>query len=560
MKNLFYLMFLLFLISCNDDFQEQDKTNIDVGLSNERLQFKSIHEFRKFYDKYKDYDEEELYNLMKKYYDKGFLSLITPAFEGNIEVVNDHLLKKIEKIKTKNIYSRNADEDDDYYDFYDEIEDLISSEVFAAFLNDMGEIHVGDSIYKYTDVGIFSTKADKYIAVDQFLEQLEISKNLLIPTDEFIKQQFLDNNQVNGKVNLNEDISYFRILSIEATDPNPSNSDTEWYASNIYGSGGSTGSGSSGGSGGSTGGSSGSGNQDPLSGFTSFSNGLTECNQVSSIYFGSIFGPTKKCENKYSNRRRVRTKVWSHNYFLIYHLGTKVKHQKRNDLRIWYKTDADVMVMAVDKMQFEYDYTHVFSGVINQNIVKITPKQYNVQHKVSTNIYSSPLGTMSWTTIDVVNYPMSNYINFIQDDLVIEVFGNGNSVDNVLGNIVPDVNIAAENLNNYFWTSIWNTSKSYLQSNFNSNMPNKVTLISTHPSFGKIFLQKSHFSHQTNCKKLQRTFDWGASLKFKWDLEGNISFNNFSPGLHPLAPKKMRAKLVGAVKVNGVWHGTKVVL
>jgi hypothetical protein len=564
-----------------------------VEVINDRLYFADLQALNSFFDNHADDDEDELFTLLESEYTKGFFSLRPPVTEFN----EDYIYNKLNtSYAGKTPWTADA---------VNSTEEVIGHDTFAALLNVDGEIQVGTQIYKYTDAGLFSVPETKYTELESYLSQKEISKSLLIPTNKLTRQQFLSDEQVAAKsgsskegnivfygaypkcdwakgdcgdggdpldsesTSLAKDTS---ILSLEqssiaklreldySTDliapincdiresdlPHLSPVDDE-----CSGGGGGGGGGSGGGSGGTT--------TDPMAGLESFVNNLQPCSPSSGI-FGNIFGVNKVCIDRYESKKRVKTKAFNYDYFIVYHTGIKVKHQKKGWTGLWRKQDTTAVALGGKKIQFTYDVTSVLAGALaglNFNESKITARSLGQQWTLDLNFYTNPYGYTGVTS--TTNYSSSLYPTVFQDDLIIETHGDNAVLDWLIAQ--GEKQATADKLNEYFWGNLRNGVKSAVGSiTFNPNYqpPINTTLAYKNAEYGKILVQKSYFRSCLNCKKIDKTLDFGFLLSLdlnpedNWDISGSVE-----TGLI-LKPKDYSVTLYGAAKRDGVWHGSLI--
>lgn len=550
----------LCIVSCNEDFEDESTklhTNSNIELKDGRLFFSNKVFLQNLIEEYKNKSEDELYNYMKKYYDAGFLSLKAPVTEKNEGEIKKQYDIRIEKylnsVALKSNRTENSNEN--YYDNIDEIEEIIGSELYAAFLNDQAEIQIADSIYKYTDAGLFISKASNYSDINTYLIQKNISTNMIDRTNETTLNNFFIENQVSTITNLSPTVSYYRTnSSIHITSIVSDTPSNDEFLNNIGGGGYSGGGGSSGGN----------NTVDHLVGIKEFVETRQLCSPNSG-FLGSIFGDNKICYDRYETRRRVRTKAFRHDYLVAYHLGCSVKHQFRGWTYIWRTESTAVTGMAVEFVQFEYDFQHIYAPHISTNPqrVKYTTNKTNFQYTVNTDIWQSRFGTFSHTFVNSTNYPISNFHPIVKDDLVIEADGSFSLINQGLSQV--NRQLTSDKLNDYFWNHVWKTAKWGLGQlaspgpTHNFDMPKNMTLVSQHPSLGKIMIQKSHFTYGLNMGECHKTFDWGASLGLNISSSGSQTNFNYSggPGSHILMPKSFKIRIVGFAK-NQVWRGSKL--
>ena len=130
--------------------------SVSFDSKNNNIVFKSSENLKIIYENVKKNKQTEI-NLLKKYYEKGFLPL-TLIDNVTDQEKESFLRKRHEKYK----FSKSLNKNDDYL-----IEgELINNDNFASLLSDKGEIQVGDSIYRYTKRGLFIVHKDKRVLLD----------------------------------------------------------------------------------------------------------------------------------------------------------------------------------------------------------------------------------------------------------------------------------------------------------------------------------------------------------------------------------------------------------
>ncbi len=160
------------ITSCEQDYLKED-TKIENELGNEikvvdgRMYFPSKEVFVETFKKYADESNDEIYSYVNKFYNNDFSSLRIPATQSNEEKVLERYQKRAQRLSTEFDLNRT---EGDIYDDIDDLEEIIGDEAFSAFLNEQAEIQVGNTIYKYTDVGLFYATVDNFSVLDQYLE------------------------------------------------------------------------------------------------------------------------------------------------------------------------------------------------------------------------------------------------------------------------------------------------------------------------------------------------------------------------------------------------------
>ncbi len=539
-------------ISCEqNEFLETAKdpaTKSGIQLKNGRLYFPDQQQLLREFNLIKDKDEVEIYNHMLNHYSYDNFTPLRPiATVENEEQIATQIAKRTESVNQliqNSSYLRvgKTFTEDDIAENIDDLEDIIGDDAYASFLNSSAEIQVGDTIYKYTDVGLFSVRDTEYNALNDYLVVKSISTDLLVPTQETTQLQIINEIPNAGVTQLNDGITYFRAttptLIEQEAEPNKSNFNQVARTSSID------------------------------SEVDSFVSSLTPCDGKNG-FLGQLFGIDKVCIDKYESRRRVKTKAYSYNFKLVYSVATKVKHQYKGWTGIWRQEDTDVLGMGVFAAQFEYDFTKMLptnTKNIDQSLRLYTAKGYNKIYKVSVDNYGG-MYSLSVTPFTGNAYPF----NLFNDDLVIENWGNSNIVDQALAQ--ANKRLTSEKLNEYFWKTLYSQATTQLKNltmNYNYTPPSNITLLSKHPTFGKLLVQKTHKEIRYNTSKVDKTYDWGFYLKVTLSAQSGYSLNPKVDGgggavydasqSSPNVPKGFRVIMYGVAKRGGVWHGSRLEL
>lgn len=546
------LIFLVLLptlfISCQKDLLLEKDTDAGIysksgGISviEGRLYFPNNESLGEVFTSYADASESELYYYMQEFYDNGFFSLRPPVYEGNEDAI---VTQYEERVATFFDKYGSIMETEVIYEKIDDTQFVIGSDVFAAFLNENSEIHVGSKIYKYTDVGLFMVDDEAYEELINFLSDRNISDNLIINTTSEALDSFSTEVIGRGFSQLTDNISFF-VFRCGFLDPNI----TDPFAPADPGLPINEPCGGSGG-----GGSGGGGNQNnvpSLDGLQEFVDGLPLC-RVRNGVFGSLFGDNNVCIDKYESRRRVKTKAFNYNYFLVFHTGVKVKHQFKGWTGIWRREKTDVVAVGVEMVQFEYDYSSVIThGLPNINPLSVnySVKPINFTYNVGTDIWSDKYGNQNYNLWNTYIWT-PNLPPIFHDDLIIEAYNMNYKL------------LSSQELNNHFWNSVWNSAENQLKSITNdSNWENPLnaTLLSNYPNMGKIHVQKCYFSHCYNCSKTNKTFAFDGAFTLRIGYNPTSGTFTYGGGQGQLvAPQSFRIKMYGAAKKGGQWHGSKL--
>lgn len=421
---IFLSLLALGLNSCENELVDTNSTQNfkdEVTIKNGRLSFQSKEAFEKVFKEYSEATDEKISNYFKPLYEKGFYSLRPIATEQNEKFLYDHYIKLIRNNTMRGNTNKSSEE---IFDYFDDLEDIIGDDTFSAFLNNEAEIQVADEIYKYTDVGLFISKEDKFSIMEDLLDAKNISKDLTIKTSLNAKQAILNEYPNEGITNINGDISYFKILPNLPDD------------------------GGSGGGGGTYTPAPGSpASSDPS--YNVFLNNLSSCTPHSGL-FGNLFGDNDVCIDRYENRQRVKTKAFNYNYLLVYHLGVKCVHQYRGWTGFWRVDSADEIRLVVEAAQFEYD----LDALTGNNAITNQTRERSYFMNNQKAFFSGP-NTITfnnqWNTPIVTYQNLTSLPQIFQDNLTIEFFSTGwDWLDGQVQNGI-DNNTEASKFNEWFY-------------------------------------------------------------------------------------------------------------
>lgn len=542
---------LLIISSCENETVENVKSNSNTNgltVKSNRFVFSSKEALAKFYKEYADASDEKLDQLMRPLYEKGFYSLRPIVTESNEQFVFEHYKKAMKKVND-NVYSIGevtTDEVDgdvilsgdevilsnDYIDNLDDLEDIVGDDTFAAFLNSEAEIQVADELYKYTDVGLFITDIEKEAILDEYLISKNISSNLTIETSTTAKQALINEYPEEGLIDINGDISYFKMLPPDD---------------------GESGGGGSGGGYTPTSGSPAS--TDPS--YNAFISNLSNCDTDPGL-FGNWFGDNYKCIDRYENRRRVKTKAFNYNYLLVYHLGVKCVHQYRGWTGFWRVEATDEIRLAVEAAQFEYDADKLLG---NTAINNMTRDRYYFMNNQKIHYFPNSITVPNYGAPSITYAGLNDLPKIFQDDLSFEFFGTGwDWLDSQIQNGINS-NLTAGHLNSYFYNTLYSTATSQLRTALNNNSinaPANRTFVAKFPENGKLIFQKSVLTQSFGNGVSRRTFDWGAEFRFNASASANGSWSmSGGQGSVLTRPSNFKVKLIGAARRGSGWHGNK---
>lgn len=552
--NLFLLINLLFVFySCNEDDLQSiadsaNSENIDLGKINVvdgRLYFPNLETFQAYYYDVKEKGEYEVADILgSEFYNKGFYSLVPILNERTEGLYGEkHLDNILDKSQT--IYGKvAAPTTEDILDHFDDLEEIVGEDVFESFLNSEAEIQVGNKIYKYTDQGLLIAPVQHYHKIQVFMVENNIHSLGDVNNIEPLEGE-LDYNPNGGLVQIEEGLEHYISEGYNrmagggtapiSTDPGEgggSNGGSGNGGNNGNSGGSSGGNGSGGGNGGGSGGSGGGGQEN----YAQISNSLSVCSP-SSPWFGNLFGTVKLCTDKYNSDHRVKTKYYSVNLFLAYAIGIKVKHQKKGWTGIWRKQNTDKVVLGVNSLSWRFDHSADFSNFGS-------PADVAVRYYTSDGKLYSKLGNHNPIYIGNSEIPILPFKNKV--DVLVEI-----AIDNRLIQTEEQARI-------FFYSSLWDGVKNFMQSQYNKDLKKAGVVIVTPTSTWTQFYDLS--TDCTNCDKKERIIDWGvATPKVTYHFgpgSGGGSFS-FSYEMDFRNPSLVGMSAFGMAKRSGQWHGNR---
>ncbi len=382
----YYTQFIVLIIlfgcfSCTDDINElsddirSNTHEINLTSTGEHLVFNDYLDFRFKYDLIKDLEDEKQSSL---FYDLGHNSL-RPIVTSN--TVSKYIEMLDSKTSAKN------------YRLSDGTTDIIADDVFAAILNEDGEVIVNDSIYKYTSVGLFICKTDKKEKLDSLMTELKnqfgsSAMRLGEPTPCIADEL---GGQPGEIIAIDDDINYYV----------------------DQGCGEFTGGGTGGGTSGPT-----------LTIDERFNNYLSTLSPCEDFNGWWPLGEARKCDDFFENNVRIRTKVWNQNYIIYKSIGVEVKHEKQN-LGLWTNIKADKLYLGIDNLFYvrsvDPGEALIPHGSTEQKFLVYGNQQYSMSTGVpiigispSNGSFNQPEGV----SINYIYVPDITSINLLGNDIV----------------------------------------------------------------------------------------------------------------------------------------------
>jgi hypothetical protein len=539
---IFLFQFIVFFSSCENEKYDSGirnqsaKTEFDV--KNGRLHFESKESFAQLYYEYVNLPEEKLSDLLSPMYKKGFLSLRPIVTEKNEEAMYNLYKDKLNlgrpvgtTAKSTQVVPAPVDPpiDDDPLGPIEFIDD----ETFSGFLNIDGEIQIGEEIYKYTDVGLFIAEESEYATLEDYLGSEEISPDPYVETELRVKENvtLLLPENFPTAIGVSNRIVYYRPTNSQST------STTTTFSQPAAGSVAST---------------------DPS--YNSFLNSLGSCDPHSGL-FGNLFGDNDVCIDKYESKRRVKTKAFNYNYLLVYHMGVKCVHQFKGWTGFWRVEATDEIRLLVEAAQFEYDVDKLLGNSVISNNSQVKDFYFNDKRITYGPNSLNVNGIYGFTYSNLNESSLPQIFQNSGQGLSFEWFGTGVvSLDNLVQNGINS-NLNAKKINEHFYGFAFNQAKDLLRQtaqNSSYTPPPNRTFAAKFPQNGKIIIQKSVLDQGLNIGIREKTFDWGAEIRFNAKESGNGSWNiTGGEGSLLARPKNFRVKIIGAARKGSQWHGSK---
>ncbi len=520
--------FIIVFTSCSDEI-EMNETQIvekssdykEIQVLNGRLYFPNQSTFQDYYTELKDKDENEIAEILqKRFYSKDFYSLKPIINDQTEEVQFERHLGKIKNNLRGLRQGRNIT-DEALLENLDDLEDIIGEGVFTSLLNQEAEIQVNNKIYKYTDTGLFIVVSEKINELNAYLKQKEISTNLFQPTSETARISYLENNRCGGNVIISDAIEYFV---------------AEPIIQESCGGGGYYGGGYNGG------GSSGGGNTNPQGGTPSdelakIANDLQKCSG-SKPWLGNIFGTTRVCIDRYERKKRVKIKYYNVNFFLVYAVGIKVKHQKRGWTGLWRRQKTSEVALGVNSLSWKFTIPTPPGALLSYQPARIWLDDGKM-YKTSNDYYNA----VYFGDIPVPNLPFAHKV-----DAIIEVAVN-----------TPWFN-DEEDVREFIYQRLFDTTKNLLRQNRNKQLKRLGVVVATQT---QSWVQYYDFSEScTNCSRKHEVIDFGAvtpEFNYTFGTGNGGSFNITSWDYNFSNPSVTGMNAFGMAKRSGVWHGKRFV-
>ncbi|WP_321295298.1 hypothetical protein [Marinifilum fragile] len=341
-KGLFLLLFA-FAFSCNheeiiDTEQLNNKPEV-LTIREGRLQFTSKESLQNKLDELETNSFEDVYNHFQKLYKSDFLSF-RPIFNSNdIEQTQALLAEYKERPTFTNVFQTTSNlKSKSTEDIFDSTKAIIADDEFAAFLNENGEIQIGDTLYKYTESGLYFIHIKDEDHLNKYLSQNKSSIS-----NELIEDNKTKKAALTEQVKIDDKITRFRVIDNELREPI-----------------GSTGGGST-----------------PYV-LKKLPKEFKDFPETSGrqTWLGGIFGDRRAAHAYFSSHRRVKVMYFNQRYLIASRLGIEVKYQKKGT-GIWSSYKADELALGINQAFFALDYKTSNFQKVPKSIIFYNDHAYN---------------------------------------------------------------------------------------------------------------------------------------------------------------------------------------
>lgn len=468
-KLIAFLLFILSIHSCDDIFNDEHlfETRDRPFLRDGRLIFRDKQQLSQYMEYLKEDDERALLEF-SNFYDKGFYSfrhLISSDDETRINRASDRIMELV--LESRGSDARNArNEEEVLEEFINEREDIIGDDEYAGVINELGEIQMADSIYKYTPTGLYFVHEDDIDYLNEYLNDIE-----------------KDSTSINGRlVNPNiippgitaVDLIINRFLSPLI----PAVQNSGKITSKSY-------------------------NVQSEQSLEEYLDNLTPCNPQRGIW-AFVFGSSRYCTSYFENKERVKTKFWNQNYLIFRSVGLVVKRQKKR-VWIWWSTKAPEIQLRMNNvfMEFDIPVQSIITNAIPEYIV-FEDKIYNGEgHIIKSNFGNSiPKAPFGSPLEIVVNLPF---------------YG------------IFEANYSTKKLNKLFWEKLHDRIEKLFKEKLNVQIPDEALYVGLMES-KMFLSYKDETNIEKNKSKARKTFDWQLGLGVKIGIGPNNSTGKFDLG------------------------------
>jgi hypothetical protein len=536
---IFFLSILV--ISCENNFNEikSDETQNTLSDKIELTQGNTVKIESKSVLKsiFKDYQEnvegQNVFNAeIRVLRGKGFKPL-TPIFnENQTEEIQNYVLSKKKRIANRNrefgVVSKSVSTSEDEIDLDD---DLIVDPVLSGLLNEDREIIVADSLYKYTETGLyFCLVKDKQKLYDYLnkltpsskREQIAKIASRVAPCEQAMQKTASKMIQEQEVTNVGDGISRF----VPAKDCG---------GVNIY--------------------------NPPapvvvVSPVVVPTPKLIKSNlEISRIekqgFFEKIFGESEVDTEDFGDGRRIKIKFWNQNYFIFSSLGCSAKFQKREKLlgvSYWEKSYATKIELGVNDVSYDYNFNVPVYNAAKYNYENFFIEINGVKYAGSgKQIIDFPSGSTNFPFSEPA--PEQLVVHIYRKDL-LEINYDANKIYNQAVDLA--VKQAFRQIVSY--NPALNVVATKVE---NGDIPYKVIAVDPLSNKATISTQGLKWTYNDD-HEITHYFDFNFLLTYKSNY---ANAGDYLQGLKGSTKyTALRADIYGAALHNNVWKGRRLIL
>lgn len=202
----------------------------------------------------------------------------------------------------------------------EEDEDIILDPILAALVNIENEIIVNDTLYHFTDYGLFFSKVQDSTSLFDYLEE---------SFEEYNEINILEERINNSGVESVDENVYRYVASIDDTELENQNNNLANTPNSTY-------------------------NTTNSPELQTIINNLPVCSGTNN-WVQNIFGKSYWCISKWDDRHRLKTEFWDQRWMFYASVGVLTKSQTRT-LGIWWASKADEIHLGINRVKLTYNY------------------------------------------------------------------------------------------------------------------------------------------------------------------------------------------------------------
>jgi len=511
---------ILLLSSCQKKEQigtNNNLKNIDNSIVNGRFIFSSKQSIHETIEGLKKYKLEKLENKFAKLYEKGFRS-----YKPIVAPDNELLQTKLSEER----YNRNELNKKYNSNSIIEEEDIIADPFLASIVNNNNEIIINDTIYKFTNKGLYFSHIKDSTLLFNYLD-----KNINSPLSKKIGSDFspCGEREINGGITITDDERVLRYIR-------PMIDDCDDYTE-------------------------GGGNN---SSYPKLSEDERLRKLINNLpitkgdqnWFQDIFGKRYSKTIKFDSRHRVQVEFWDQDWKFYTSVGVQVKTQKRV-LGTWWKNQFDEIHLGINRIFLKYNYSQPdISSITHPDLFNSTYKapiySYKGEFKVKKNLLGQHY-VKSKISVKKINLP---FFEFENSDILNIYIPNIPIVGDYNLNLTTQDILSQSNIK-----ALYKMGIDFVEDNFNSGAK-KEFVISYQKNINEleVLYFGEHYKY-TDRNHIKRYFYKDFSGKVSVTLNGESDWNY---KLEP-APETFRnythyeLDFYGMARRNNIWKGTRMI-